>query len=168
MRIPPAVRRVTVAVRRYPASIRLSVRRNGSRTRRPAAAPAGRFGWPSSTGWGNVWAGIAEGEPMRGGDIDVHPIADGTFRASPDYFGEHVSAHGHEDLFDRHGQAWFPIGCFLVRTGSPVVLIDAGLGPDLHDDGPRRLLVGGQLMTGLRAAGVSPEDIDVVIFTHLH
>lgn len=105
---------------------------------------------------------------MRVGDIDVHPIADGTFRAAPDYFGDHVTAHGHEDLFNRHGQAWLPIGCFLVRTGSSVVLVDTGLGPDLHDDGPRWLLVGGQLPVGLRAAGVSPDEVDVVICTHLH
>jgi glyoxylase-like metal-dependent hydrolase (beta-lactamase superfamily II) len=105
---------------------------------------------------------------MKVGDIDVHPIADGTFRTTPSYFGEHVTVQGHEDFFDRHGQAWLPIGCFLVRTGSHVVLVDTGLGPDLHDDGPRRLLVGGQLLTGLRAAGVSVDEIDVVICTHLH
>ncbi|MGY1810499.1 MBL fold metallo-hydrolase [Blastococcus sp. SYSU D00669] len=105
---------------------------------------------------------------MRVGEIDVHPVADGTFRASPGYFGDHVTAHGHEDLFDRGGQAWLPIGCFLVRTGSSVVLVDAGMGPAMRDDGPRRLLVGGQLPVGLRALGVRPEDVDAVICTHLH
>jgi glyoxylase-like metal-dependent hydrolase (beta-lactamase superfamily II) len=105
---------------------------------------------------------------MRIGDIDIHPLADGTFRASPQYFGEHVTAEGHEDLFIRHQQAWLPIGCFLVRTGSRTVLIDAGIGPELRDDGPRRLLVGGQLPLGLRAAGVDPADIDDVVCTHLH
>ena len=105
---------------------------------------------------------------MQIGNIDIHPIADGTFRASPQYFGDHVTARGHEDLFSSHGQAWLPIGCFLVRTGSRTVLIDAGIGPEMRDDGPRRLLVGGQLLTGLRAVGVAPADIDDVICTHLH
>ena len=105
---------------------------------------------------------------MRVGEIDVHPIADGTFRASPSYFGEHVTAHGHEDYFDRDGQAWLPIGCFLVRTGDRVVLVDAGMGPAIRDDGPRRLLVGGQLPVGLRALGVSVADVDAVVCTHLH
>lgn len=105
---------------------------------------------------------------MQIGNVDVHPIADGTFRASPQYFGDHVTARGHEDLFSRHGMAWLPIGCFLVRTGSRTMLIDAGVGPEMRDDGPRRLLVGGQLMTGLRAIGVPPADIDDVICTHLH
>ncbi len=104
---------------------------------------------------------------MLVGDIDVHPIAYGTFRATPSYFGDHVTAHGHEDLFSRHGAAWLPIGCFLVRTGSHVVLVDTGMGPAMRDDGPR-MLVGGQLMAGLRAVGVGPADIDAVLLTHLH
>jgi hypothetical protein len=28
---------------------------------------------------------------MRIGDIDIHPVADGTFRASPQYFGQHAT-----------------------------------------------------------------------------
>ncbi|TDV57334.1 MBL fold metallo-hydrolase [Actinophytocola oryzae] len=102
------------------------------------------------------------------GDIDVHPVADGTFRASPAYFGEHATPDGHEDLFTRDGMAWLPIGCFLVRTGERTVLVDAGLGPAVRDSGPRRLLVGGQLLVGLRAAGVTPPDVTDVVCTHLH
>jgi glyoxylase-like metal-dependent hydrolase (beta-lactamase superfamily II) len=105
---------------------------------------------------------------MRIGDIDIHPIADGTFRAGPGYFGEHVSARGHEDYFNRDGKAWLPIGAFLITTGSRHILVDAGMGPAMRDDGPRRFLVGGQLLLGLRAAGVTPPDIDAVICTHLH
>ncbi|WP_269859448.1 hypothetical protein [Streptomyces sp. RPT161] len=92
------------------------------------------------------------------GDIDIHPIADGTFRASPAYFGAHARADGHEDLFTRHAMAWLPIGCFLVRTGDRTILVDAGMGPEMRDDGPRRLLVGGQLLLGLRAVGVTPPE----------
>ena len=29
--------------------------------------------------------------------------------------------------------AWLPIGCFLVRAGDRLVLVDAGLGPELRD-----------------------------------
>lgn len=48
------------------------------------------------------------------------PIADGTFRASPGYFGDHARLEGHEDLFSRNGKAWLPIGCFLVRPGATI------------------------------------------------
>jgi glyoxylase-like metal-dependent hydrolase (beta-lactamase superfamily II) len=106
---------------------------------------------------------------MRIGDIDIHPLTDGTFRASPAYFGEHARPEGHEHLFQpRDGMAWLPIGCFLGRTGDRIVLVDAGMGPALDDFAPRRLLVGGQLPLGLRAIGVAPSDITDVVCTHLH
>ena len=102
------------------------------------------------------------------GDIDVHPLADGTFRASPEYFGDHVRADGHEDLFGRDGLAFLPIGCFLVRTGDRTILVDCGMGPEMRDDGRRRLLIGGQLLLGLRAVGVTAPDVTDVVCTHLH
>ncbi len=102
------------------------------------------------------------------GDVEVLPIADGTFRASPGYFGDHARLEGHEDLFSRDGKAFLPIGCFLVRTRDHVVLVDAGMGPAMRDDGEKRLLVGGQLLLGLRAAGVTPADVHHVVCTHLH
>lgn len=105
---------------------------------------------------------------MRIGDIDLHAISDGTFRAAPGYFGDHVTAHGHEDYFASDGKAFLPIGCFLIRTGDRTILVDAGMGPAMRDDGDRRLLVGGQLLPGLRAQGVLRADIDTVICTHLH
>ena len=109
-----------------------------------------------------------EWEHVLIGEVVIHPIADGTFRASPSYFGEHARAEGHEELFTGDGFAWLPIGCFLVRTGERTVLVDAGMGPAMRDDGVRRLLVGGQLLVGLRAVGVAPGDVTDVVCTHLH
>lgn len=105
---------------------------------------------------------------MRIGTIDLTALTDGTFRAGPGYFGDHVTALGHEEYFHSDGKAFLPIGCFVVRTGTHVVLVDAGMGPAMRDDGEKRLLIGGQLLLGLRARGVSPSDVDVVICTHLH
>ncbi|MGE3961093.1 MAG: MBL fold metallo-hydrolase [Dehalococcoidia bacterium] len=48
--------------------------------------------------------------------------------------------------------------CFLVRADGRTVLVDTGLGPEAD----------GQLMAELRAAGVAPEEVDRVVFTHLH
>ncbi|WP_232666873.1 MBL fold metallo-hydrolase [Pseudonocardia sp. TRM90224] len=105
---------------------------------------------------------------MRIGDIDLHPVADGTFVAAPGYFGTHVGADAHPELFDRDGTAWLPIGCFLVRSGDRVVLVDAGMGPQAEDLPLGMRLLGGQLLTGLRALGVTTADITDVICTHLH
>ena len=50
--------------------------------------------------------------------------------------------------------------CLFVDTGSYKVLIDAGAG----GLGPGT----GKLLTNLRSAGITPEDIDLVILTHAH
>lgn len=104
---------------------------------------------------------------MRIGDIELLPISDGTFAARPAYFTEHPVAHPPE-LFDADGVAWLPIGCFLIRTGDRVVLVDAGLGPASEELPHGMALVGGQLLVALRAAGVTPSDVTDVICTHLH
>ena len=69
----------------------------------------------------------------------------------------------HEELLADDGLVHIPIGCFLLRSGGSTVLIDAGLGD--VDVGWGR---GGELPAALRAAGVSREDIDVVVCSHLH
>jgi len=56
-----------------------------------------------------------------------------------------------------------PVNCLLLETGRQRVLIDAGMGSStLLGDGA------GRLASNLVGAGVSPEDIDAVLLTHLH
>ncbi|MGY1770893.1 MBL fold metallo-hydrolase [Blastococcus sp. SYSU D00813] len=105
---------------------------------------------------------------MQVGDIRVDAVSDGTFVARPRYFGSAVPATAAPELFSRDGAAWLPIGCFVVRTGGRVVLVDAGLGPEAQDVPGGMLLVGGQLPTGLRALGLTAGDVTDVVCTHLH
>jgi Metallo-beta-lactamase superfamily len=108
---------------------------------------------------------------MDVGNIMLSAISDGTFVARPGYFGDHATAEGHGDLFDRRGQAWLPIGCFLIRSGDRCVLVDAGMGPTESSagdkDDPCRLF-GGQLPVDLRAVGVERDEVTDVVCTHLH
>lgn len=57
------------------------------------------------------------------------------------------------------------LGAFLVEVGGKRILCDAGIGP-----GPNAYLGGlvGSLPQRLGAAGFMPDDIDAVVFTHLH
>lgn len=57
------------------------------------------------------------------------------------------------------------LGCFLVRHGDLLVLCDTGIGPgpNIYLDGLR-----GTLLQGLAANGIAPDQIDLVLFTHLH
>jgi glyoxylase-like metal-dependent hydrolase (beta-lactamase superfamily II) len=105
---------------------------------------------------------------MRVGELRVDAVSDGTFVARPSYFGGHVPPTARPDLFDRDGSAWLPIGCFLVRGAGRTILVDAGLGPELQALPDGMWLVGGQLLTGLRALDVGPGDVTDVICTHFH
>jgi glyoxylase-like metal-dependent hydrolase (beta-lactamase superfamily II) len=99
------------------------------------------------------------------GELTVTALRDGHFIAPPEYFGADDFL-GHADLLDDDGVMRLPIGSFIVRgpgLGEKVVLIDAGLG-DLAND----QFVGGALPGELRAAGVEPGEVDVVICSHLH
>jgi glyoxylase-like metal-dependent hydrolase (beta-lactamase superfamily II) len=74
--------------------------------------------------------------------------------------------------FDESGWV-LPMGGYLVRTGSSVVLIDAGLGPDadtlLAETGlPMRPEHSGRLLASLAELGVTPEAVTDVVLTHLH
>jgi glyoxylase-like metal-dependent hydrolase (beta-lactamase superfamily II) len=60
---------------------------------------------------------------------------------------------------------WLPFNCVLVRTDDATVLVDTGLGPS-----PRAFLPEpeARLLEQLAHHDVMPEDIDVVVHTHLH
>ena len=75
-------------------------------------------------------------------------------RAYPDLFGP--------------GNAWrYHAGCYLLRSRGRTILVDTGVGPSSLG---MATWVGtdGQLPDRLRAAGASPEEVETVVFTHLH
>jgi glyoxylase-like metal-dependent hydrolase (beta-lactamase superfamily II) len=54
------------------------------------------------------------------------------------------------------------------RTGKQTVLIETGMGNKLSDRMIKFYGQPAQLLTNLAAAGIAPEDIDIVINSHLH
>ncbi len=69
---------------------------------------------------------------------------------------------------DDQNRVTLGLNSLLVRTGQHTVLVETGIGPKLPEK--QQKIYGNQaaLLTNLRAGGVRPEDIDVVINTHLH
>jgi glyoxylase-like metal-dependent hydrolase (beta-lactamase superfamily II) len=55
----------------------------------------------------------------------------------------------------------FSVNCYLINTGTKLVLVDAGTGALF---GPTM----GKLVTSLQASGYRPEQIDEVYITHMH
>jgi glyoxylase-like metal-dependent hydrolase (beta-lactamase superfamily II) len=80
---------------------------------------------------------------------------------------------------DRSEMIELPVISALLRHHQGNVLFDTGCHPDVPDDpasrwhGMEKFMVpimpkGDNVLTGLRALGVTPDDIDVVICSHLH
>jgi glyoxylase-like metal-dependent hydrolase (beta-lactamase superfamily II) len=99
---------------------------------------------------------------VRLGHLDVQPLVDGYFTAPDGFFGD-AELSTHPEILDPDGRLRLPIGCFLVRSGDRLVLIDAGVG-QLHDE----MFDGGQLLDALAGVGVETGDLDLVICSHLH
>ncbi|MFI6447250.1 MBL fold metallo-hydrolase [Kitasatospora sp. NPDC050543] len=74
----------------------------------------------------------------------------------------------HSEFLDEHGRFPVSIGSFLIRAGGRSVLVDLGLGtvdyviPDVAS------FKAGALVKSLAAEGLSPADVDAVVYTHLH
>jgi glyoxylase-like metal-dependent hydrolase (beta-lactamase superfamily II) len=60
------------------------------------------------------------------------------------------------------------IGSFLLRTPHQSVLVDLGLGVVDFEIPDVASFRGGRLLDSLAAEGLTPQDIDTVLFTHLH
>lgn len=141
-----------------------------SYTRRGPSAEQGGAG-----GAGTAWTGPAwQARNVRVGDLQVSPVLDGQARTPPTAAyrmgGEPTGRGGADDDWAPHrafladdGLLEIALGGFLVRGGDRVVLVDTGVG-DLR----RGVFVGGQLLEGLAALGVTPGDVTDVVLTHLH
>jgi glyoxylase-like metal-dependent hydrolase (beta-lactamase superfamily II) len=99
----------------------------------------------------------------RVGDIDVTMLCDGYLDAPSLEVVRNLPPQP-EDLIRRHGGRVPPrisVNTFLVQSGGRTALIDTGSGDSM---GPTL----GQLPRALAAVGVTPEEIDTVLLTHMH
>ena len=99
---------------------------------------------------------------MKIGEIEITVANDGEGKLASSYIPK-LDWETHKGLLDAEGNFDIALGCFLIRTGGRNVLVDAGLGPVTFP--PFR---GGDMPGKLAAAGVTPEDVDTVLITHLH
>ena len=104
------------------------------------------------------------------GDFELAIVSDGTyFLDGGAFFGVVPKPMWSRKVqADEQNRVVVGLNSLLVRTGRHNVLIETGIGNKM----PERLIkVFGQpakLLDNLNAAGVAPEDIDIVINTHLH
>jgi len=104
------------------------------------------------------------------GDFELTAVSDGTYRLDGGAFFGVVPKVMWEKKVKADAENYVPVGLnsVVVRSGQHTVLIETGIGNKL----PERLIkIFGQpakLLDNLNAAGISPEDIDIVINSHLH
>lgn len=106
-------------------------------------------------------------ERVTVGSVEIVSVSDGVMRAPPSamFAGiphELYTAALGDDLAE-DGTFAVKFGSFLVRSSGKTVLIDTGAGPKIP-----ALMPGGQLLDNLARLGVRPDDIDIVVNTHLH
>jgi len=94
---------------------------------------------------------------VRVGALDVSILVDaeGSFATLAEAFPALTS-----------NDAWrLPVNAVLIRGAGTTLLVDTGLGPE-----PRAFMPdgGARLLEELASAGVGPDDVDLVVHTHLH
>jgi glyoxylase-like metal-dependent hydrolase (beta-lactamase superfamily II) len=112
------------------------------------------------------------GHVLRVGNIEVMELLDTPMAFPFEVFFPQQGAAAFEAYRQLYPAAFAPDGRFqtyaqayVVRAGGRTILVDTGVGPGPHDwlGGAR-----GRLLDDLQEKGVRPEDVDAVVFTHLH
>ncbi len=107
------------------------------------------------------------------GDIQIAIVSDGTVHVDAGGpFGLVPRALYHAILEpDARNLIPMTLYCLLVRAAGRTIVVDTGLGDkltDKHKENWALIRPQGGLLDGLARLGVRPEDVDLVIDTHLH
>ncbi len=133
-----------------------------------AASLAGRFSTPASAAAPMLGASRPTHYRFKVGDFEITTIFDGALAIPKVHpiFGknqkiEDVQAYLAENHLpgDKMTISFTPV---IVNTGNEVVMFDCGYGEE------RRAKGAGKMAATLATAGFSPDQIDVVVLTHLH
>lgn len=110
------------------------------------------------------------------GPVDVIALEDGVgpfFKPRGDVFPTATPEQWRRaDAFDpgtvtADGRWLLRFRCYAVRAAGRLILVDTGIGP-ADSAAAAWAPVPGRLPEELGAAGISPEDVDTVVLTHLH
>ncbi len=109
---------------------------------------------------------------MKLGDIELHILNDGSFALD----GGAMFGVVPKPLWERkctpdaRNRIQLGMNCPLIRTAGKWILVEAGAGDKFDAKFADMFAIGGQprLLEQLAARGLRPEDIDMVIDTHLH
>ncbi len=104
------------------------------------------------------------------GDFELTVVSDGTyFLDGGAFFGVVPKTMWSRKIVpDELNRLDAGLNSLLIRTGSKNILVETGIGNKLPEKLVQIYKQPARLLENLHAAGVAPEDIDIVINTHLH
>jgi glyoxylase-like metal-dependent hydrolase (beta-lactamase superfamily II) len=104
------------------------------------------------------------------GDFELTAISDGTYVADGGAFFGIIPKVMWEKKVRADELNRIAVSCnsVLVRAGKQTILIETGIGNKLEDKRKKIFQTQEKLLDNLRLTGVSPDEIDIVINSHLH
>jgi glyoxylase-like metal-dependent hydrolase (beta-lactamase superfamily II) len=104
------------------------------------------------------------------GDFELSIFSDGTYPLDGGAFFGVVPKimWSRKVTADERNYVQAGLNSLLIRTGRQNVLVETGMGNKLSERMVKFYSQPAQLLTNLAAGGVAPEDIDIVINSHLH
>jgi glyoxylase-like metal-dependent hydrolase (beta-lactamase superfamily II) len=104
------------------------------------------------------------------GDFELSIIPDGTYPLDGGAFFGVIPKimWSRKAAADERNYVQAGLNSLLIRTGKQTVLVETGMGNKLSERMVKFYGQPAQLLANLAAAGVSPEDVDIVVNTHLH
>ncbi len=104
------------------------------------------------------------------GDFELSIFSDGTYPLDGGAFFGVIPKimWSRKAAADEKNYVQAGLNSLLIRTGKQNVLVETGMGNKLSERMIKFYGQPAQLLANLAAAGVAPEDIDIVINTHLH
>jgi len=104
------------------------------------------------------------------GNFELTAVSDGLYRLDGGAFFGVIPKVMWSKRTPADENNYIPVGLnsIVVRTGDHTVLIETGIGNKLPEKLAKIYGQPAKLLDNLSAAGIAPEDIDIVINTHLH
>lgn len=108
----------------------------------------------------------ASSPTVRVGNVSIIAVQDLAVRGAPSYMFPQLPVEAFEPwkhYQNERGNFPMNIGTFVLRSGGRTMLVDTGIG-----NKPRQGYQPGNLLENLAIAGISPDQVDLVVCTHMH